>query len=88
MGARKSKKGTHFACLGARIGQVKEATRGGWGRNRTDVHGFAGRCIATLPPSRELVRDRRRPSAWRNRLERETRLELATPTLARLCSTN
>ncbi len=24
----------------------------GWGRNRTGVHGFAGRCITTLPPSR------------------------------------
>ena len=24
---------------------------GGWGRNRTGVHGFAGRCITTLPPS-------------------------------------
>ena len=25
----------------------------GWGRNRTGVHGFAGRCITTLPPSRK-----------------------------------
>ena len=25
---------------------------GGWGRNRTGVHGFAGRCMTTLPPSR------------------------------------
>ena len=24
---------------------------GGWGRNRTGVDGFAGRCITTLPPS-------------------------------------
>src|SRR3972149_9689159 len=24
---------------------------GGWGRNRTGVHGFAGRCMTTLPPS-------------------------------------
>ena len=47
----------------------------GWGRNRTGVGGFAGRCITTLPPSRKL------------NLERETRIELATPTLARLCST-
>jgi hypothetical protein len=23
----------------------------GWGRNRTGVNGFAGRCITTLPPS-------------------------------------
>ena len=27
---------------------------GGWGRNRTGVHGFAGRCMATLPPSLKL----------------------------------
>ena len=27
------------------------ASLGGWGRNRTGVHGFAGRCITTLPPS-------------------------------------
>ena len=25
---------------------------GGGGRNRTGVHGFAGRCITTLPPRR------------------------------------
>ena len=25
---------------------------GGWAGSRTQVHGFAGRCIATLPPSR------------------------------------
>ena len=30
-------------------GIVKEY--GGWGRNRTGVDGFAGRCITTLPPS-------------------------------------
>src|SRR5207253_5677082 len=28
---------------------------GGGGRNRTGVHGFAGRCITTLPPRRERV---------------------------------
>ncbi len=85
---------------------------GGWGRNRTGVHGFAGRCMTTLPPSRRApraggrsegtVRGRPRttkPLCPRDRtrgprgfvareLERETRLELATPTLARLCSTN
>ena len=27
---------------------------GGSGRNRTDVHGFAGRCITTLPPSQRF----------------------------------
>src|SRR5262245_10408552 len=26
---------------------------GGWGRDRTGVHGFAGRCITTLPPSHD-----------------------------------
>ena len=25
---------------------------GGGGRNRTGVHGFAGRCMTTLPPRR------------------------------------
>ena len=28
---------------------------GGWGRNRTGVHGFAGRCITTLPPSQTWI---------------------------------
>ena len=119
---------------------------GGGGRNRTGVHGFAGRCITTLLPrqgfctaleqfvtnrlfavpikkkgSKASLRDwsgkrgsNSRPQPWqgcalptelfpRNRLcrhaftstrphisklERETRLELATSTLARLRSTN
>src|SRR5579862_958879 len=26
----------------------------GWSRNRTGVHGFAGRCITTLPPSQNV----------------------------------
>ena len=26
---------------------------GGWNRSRTGVHGFAGRCITTLPSSRD-----------------------------------
>ena len=30
---------------------------GGWGRNRTGVHGFAGRCMTTLPPSPKRERD-------------------------------
>ena len=30
---------------------VRSLEDGGWDRNRTDVHGFAGRCITTLPPS-------------------------------------
>ena len=61
------------------------ATGGGWGRNRTGVHGFAGRCMTTLPPS---PRDEANHGDEASCLERETRLELATPTLARLCSTN
>ena len=123
---------------------------GGGGRNRTGVHGFAGRCITTLPPRRvtwmlDCSRcgfrvpeadaaasqtkkgsaaslsdwsgrrvSNSRPQPWqgcalptellphdtccgkpgnRNRidqkiLERETSLELATSTLARLRSTN
>jgi hypothetical protein len=37
---------------------------GGPGRNRTDVRGFAGPCITTLPPGRRRAiarRDRREP---------------------------
>ena len=40
-------------------GQVhrrKNKETGGWGRNRTGVHGFAGRCITTLPPSRVIAK--------------------------------
>ena len=32
---------------------------GGGGRNRTGVDGFAGRCMATLPPRRVVDRSRR-----------------------------
>src|SRR5690606_40873942 len=69
----------------------RKGKNGGAGRNRTGVHGVAVRCITTLPPrrgsldsgfcSQEALRDL-------EKLERETRFELATPTLARLCSTN
>ena len=60
---------------------------GGWGRNRTGVRGFAIRCMATLLPSQcELIKKAASLRLFWN-LERETRLELATPTLARLCST-
>ena len=66
---------------------------GGWGRNRTGVDGFAGRCITTLPPSL-IAATRTGKTSKKNlsfnrgqTLERETRFELATPTLARLCST-
>ena len=58
---------------------------GGWGRNRTGVKtGFAIRRMTILPPNLEIRRASN--EALRN-LERETRFELATPTLARLCST-
>jgi hypothetical protein len=33
---------------------------GGGGRNRTGVHGFAGRCMTTLPPRRVGSRIARR----------------------------
>ena len=64
---------------------------GGGGRNRTGVHGFAGRCMTTLPPRR--MPETRNSEGYRNGLflgilERETSLELATLTLARLRSTN
>ena len=63
---------------------------GGGTRSRTEIHGFAIRCIAILP-FRLWLRCDERPStanATFEKLERETRFELATPTLARLCSTN
>ena len=31
--------------------QGRPEINGGSGRNRTGVHGFAGRCMTTLPPS-------------------------------------
>ena len=34
---------------------------GGWGRNRTGVDGFAGRCITTLPPSQGLYTKLKEP---------------------------
>ena len=54
--------------------QLTCAYYGGVSRSRTELHGFAIQCITALLTRREL--------------ERETRLELATPTLARSCSTN
>ncbi|MEY3667062.1 MAG: hypothetical protein RL572_602 [Pseudomonadota bacterium] len=82
--------------------KIAKRSRGGWGRNRTGVRGVAVRCMTTLPPSpRSTLVLRSQISAvladktqWAGRetkdpkLERETRLELATPTLARSCSTN
>lgn len=66
--------------------------RGGDGI-RTRVNGFAGRCLAARPRHRDVVRPtcRDAPSVSQTEippLERMTRLELATPTLARLCATN
>src|SRR5690242_6611591 len=65
---------------------------GGGSRNRTGVHGFAGRCMTTLP-SRLAWKKGKVPCqpGWglpSRILERETSLELATSTLARLRSTN
>src|SRR5438067_7487260 len=64
---------------------------GGGSRTRTGIDGFAGRCI-TLLPSR-LTTDKKGKAHVRigpslSNLERETSLELATSTLARLRSTN
>ena len=66
--------------------------RGGDGI-RTRVNGFAGRCLAARPRHRDVVRPTCRDSPPVSQteippLERMTRLELATPTLARLCATN
>ena len=75
---------------------------GGGGRNRTGVHGFAVRCMATLPPRRAFyTADLSLPAHTVPKengeaslgfpacsVERETSLELATSTLARLRSTN
>ena len=68
---------------------------GGGTRSRTEIHGFAIRCIAILP-SRQIEKTSevrgfyltQKYEFWMENLERETRFELATPTLARLCSTN
>ena len=75
---------------------ISKGKNGGAGRNRTGVHGVAVRCITTLPPRRgpEYLICLCNPATSRvatsngAKMERETRFELATPTLARLCSTN
>ena len=67
---------------------------GGAGRSRTDLLGFAIRCITALLPRRLLAHvhgsiKREAPGfPFSLYLERETSLELATSTLARLRSTN
>ncbi len=37
--------------LQQKIGRLNRLNYGGWARSRTEVDGFAGRCITTLPPS-------------------------------------
>ena len=72
---------------------------GGAGRSRTDLHGFAIRCITALLPRREsntkgkpalpfcrLCRKKQQRCFFN--MEREKSLELSTSTLARLRSTN
>jgi hypothetical protein len=62
---------------------------GGAGRSRTDLHGFAIRCItALLPRPTEPLAKRGSESLPFFKLEREKSLELSTSTLARLRSTN
>jgi hypothetical protein len=72
-------------------GACRVLRNGGQGRNRTGVRGFAGRCMTTLPPGRCAIcflKNKTPVNRGFAKLERETRLELATPTLARSCSTN
>ena len=67
---------------------------GGAGQSRTGLNGFAIRCITALLPRRYCwsgypTTDTKKGSrCFPLNVERETRLELATSTLARLRSTN
>ncbi len=61
-------------------------TFGGCERSRTALDGFAGHCITDLLRSQDKQKSRDVRGFFKI-LERETRFELATPTLARLCST-
>ena len=66
---------------------------GGAGRSRTDLHGFAIRCITALLPRRlqsnfALLLTTETSYACPENLERQKSLELSTSTLARLRSTN
>ena len=79
------------------IGVLREGGFGGGCRNRTDVDGFAIRCITTLLTRRgagqsdELtgLNDSGKVCTFPDVfLEREKSLELSTSTLARLRSTN
>gem|GEM_PF-2033823 len=60
---------------------------GGCVRSRTGLDGFAGHCITALLRSQGSEKKSRDFRGFLYSLERETRFELATPTLARLCST-
>lgn len=55
---------------------------------RTRVNGFAGRCLAARPRHHVDSNPHAEAPEGAPALERMTRLELATPTLARLCATN
>ena len=71
------------ACSGYSVGEK----RGGDGI-RTRVNGFAGRCLASRPHHHVDSNPHAEAPGGAPALERMTRLELATPTLARLCATN
>ncbi len=81
-----------FGKVSVQFNELRDAQKGngGWGRNRTGVHGFAGRCMTTLPPSHGTYGGNKKGKAYASlgKLERETRIELATSTLARLRSTS
>ena len=85
-------RGTREAAVAAARGNKKAASwaasdqAGGAGRSRTALDGFAIRCITILLLGPKRHASRKLHDAYK--LERETRLELATPTLARSCSTN
>ena len=62
---------------------------GGASRSRTDLHGFAIRCITALLSRRaKLLFNAKRKFNFVVKLERQKSLELSTSTLARLRSTN
>src|SRR5512143_80773 len=78
-----------------RAKRTADPESGGASRSRTDLHGFAIRCITALLSRRRGKTLKRKgenvrtaPSVFPRMLERETRFELATSTLARLRSTS
>src|SRR5688500_3298107 len=57
-----------YGAASARVtGRFSIGVIGGGGRNRTGVHGFAGRCMTTLPP---------RPGGPRERARRKPSLQM------------